>query len=77
MSGKAAKITCTEKQKSILERIGRSTTVSTRLVQRVGVILMAFTGSLNSISRSPSNSAWHDSKSASGDGGGSSPSTRW
>lgn len=47
MSGKAAKITCTEKQKSILERIGRSTTVSTRLVQRVGVILMAFTGSLN------------------------------
>ena len=47
MSGKAAKIVLTEKQESILERIRRSTTASQRLVQRVGVILLAFTESLN------------------------------
>ena len=47
MSGKAAKIMLTEKQESILRRIRRSTTLSQRLVQRVGIILLAFAGSLN------------------------------
>jgi len=47
MSGKAAKVTCTEKQKNILERIKRSTTAPQRLIQRVGIILMAVTGSFN------------------------------
>ena len=47
MSGKAAKIMFTEKQQSILERIHRSTTAPQRLVQRVGIILRAFTGALN------------------------------
>ena len=47
MSGKAAKIMFTEKQQSILEQIHRSTTAPQRLVQRVGIILMAFTGTLN------------------------------
>ena len=47
MSGKAAKIMCTEKQHSILQQIRRSTTTPRRLVQRTGVMLMAFTGSLN------------------------------
>ena len=47
MSGKAAKIMLTEKQESILRRIHRSTTASQRLVQRVGIILLAFAGSLN------------------------------
>lgn len=47
MPGKAAKIQLTEKQQMILENIHRSTTAAKRLVQRVGVILMAFTGALN------------------------------
>ena len=47
MSGKAAKIMCTEKQQRILQQIRRSTTASQRLIQRVGIVLMAFTGSLN------------------------------
>ena len=47
MSGKAAKVMCTEKQQSILEQIWRSTTAPQRLIQRVGAILMAFTGALN------------------------------
>ena len=47
MSGKAAKIMFTEKQQKILQQISRSTTASQRLVQRVGIILMAFTGALN------------------------------
>jgi hypothetical protein len=47
MSGKAAKINCTEKQHSILQQIQRSATAPRRLVQRVGIILMAFTGALN------------------------------
>ncbi len=47
MSGKAAKIVLTEKQETILERIRRSTTAPQRVVQRVGIILLAFTGSLN------------------------------
>lgn len=47
MSGRAAKVMCTEKQQSILEQIWRSTTAPQRLVQRVGAILMAFTGALN------------------------------
>lgn len=47
MSGKAAKIMLTEKQESMLRRIHRSTTASQRLIQRVGIILQAFAGSLN------------------------------
>lgn len=47
MSGKAAKIQLTEKQHSILQQIGRSTTAPQRLVQRAGAILMAFSGILN------------------------------
>jgi len=47
MSGKAAKIMCTEKQESILQQIRRSRTAPQRLVQRVGIILMAFTEALN------------------------------
>jgi hypothetical protein len=47
MPGKAAKIACTEKQHSILEQISRSTTAPQRLVQRVGIILMAFVGAFN------------------------------
>jgi hypothetical protein len=47
MSGKAAKITLTEQQEIILRRIRCSTTASQRLVQRVGIILLAFAGSLN------------------------------
>ena len=47
MSGKAAKIMCTEKQQSILQQIRRSATAPKRLVQRVGIILIAFTGALN------------------------------
>jgi len=47
MCGKAAKIRLTEKQDNILQQIRRSTTAPQRLVQRVGIILMAFTGALN------------------------------
>jgi hypothetical protein len=47
MSGKAAKIMCTEKQQSILQQIWRSAIAPQRLVQRAGVILIAFTGALN------------------------------
>ena len=47
MSGKAAKILLTEKQQNILQTISRSTTAPRQLAQRVGVILMAFTGMLN------------------------------
>ena len=47
MSGKAAKIQLTETRYNILEAIRRSTTAANRLVQRVGVILMAFAGMLN------------------------------
>ncbi|MGB6043441.1 MAG: transposase [Pirellulales bacterium] len=47
MSGKAAKVVCTERQQNILQQIRRSTTASHRLVQRAGVILMACSGSLN------------------------------
>ena len=47
MSGKAAKILLTEKQQSILQTISRSTTAPKRLIQRAGVILMAFAGMLN------------------------------
>ncbi len=39
MSGKAAKIMCTEKQQRILQQMRRSTTAPQRLVQRVGIIL--------------------------------------
>ncbi len=44
MSGKAAKIVCTEKQQSILQQMRCSTTAAHRLVLRVGIILMAFGG---------------------------------
>ena len=47
MSGKAAKIVCTEKQLSILQQMRRATTTPQRLVQRAGVILMGFTGAFN------------------------------
>lgn len=47
MSGKAAKIMLTEEQESVLWRIRRSTTAPQRLVQRVGIILLAFAGALN------------------------------
>ena len=47
MCGKAAKIQVTERQHNILQQIHRSTTAPKRLVQRVGVILMAFAGKLN------------------------------
>jgi len=47
MSGKAAKMMFPEKQQSILERTHRSTTAPQRLVQRVGIILRAFTAALN------------------------------
>lgn len=47
MSGKAAKIVLSEKQEGILQQIRRSTTAPQRLVQRVGIILLAFRGSLN------------------------------
>lgn len=47
MSGKAAKIECSELQLSILEQISRSTTAPLRLIQRVGIILLAFGGALN------------------------------
>jgi hypothetical protein len=46
MSGKVAKISCTEQQHNILQQISRSATAAQRLVQRVSIILMAFTGSL-------------------------------
>jgi hypothetical protein len=47
MPGKAAKIQLTEKQHRILQQIRSSTTATQRLVQRAGVILMAFSGMLN------------------------------
>ncbi len=47
MSGKAAKIQITEKQRDILQQVNRSTTAPKRLVQRVSVILMGFAGVLN------------------------------
>jgi len=47
MCGKAAKTRLTEKQYNVLQQIRRSTTTAQRLVQRVGVILMAFAGTLN------------------------------
>jgi transposase len=47
MPGKAAKITLTEEQESVLQQITRSTTAPRRLVQRAGVILLAFAGWLN------------------------------
>jgi transposase len=47
MSGKAAKIRLTEKQHEVLQRVHRSTTAPKRLLQRVNIILMAFSGALN------------------------------
>ena len=47
MSGKAAKITLTEEQERVLQQISCSTTISQRLVQRAGIILLAFSGLLN------------------------------
>jgi transposase len=48
MSGQAASIQLSEKQKEILEEMSRSSTVSFRLRQRVRIILLAFGGWLNS-----------------------------
>lgn len=47
MPGKAAKIQLTEKQHRILQQMRSATTAPQRLVQRAGVILMAFSGMLN------------------------------
>jgi transposase len=47
MCGKAAKIQLTERQYKVLQQIRCSTTSAQRLVQRAGVILMAFAGMLN------------------------------
>ena len=47
MSGKAAKVMLTEGQEGVLQRIRRSTTAPRRLVQRAGIILLAFAGWLN------------------------------
>ena len=47
MSGKAAKITITEKQNAILQQITRSTTAPQRLVQRARLIVLAFGGMFN------------------------------
>jgi sulfopyruvate decarboxylase TPP-binding subunit len=48
MSGKAAKVTITEKHQAILERIKKSSrTTMQRLVQRATLILMAFAGAHN------------------------------
>ncbi len=47
MSGKAAKILLTEKQEDVLQQILRSTIAPQRLVQRAGMILQAFSGTLN------------------------------
>ena len=47
MSGKAAKLSLSEKQESILQAIKCSTTAPQRLVQRVRIILLAFAGLLN------------------------------
>jgi len=49
MSGKAAKIELTEKQRTILQQIVRSTTESQRLVQRARLILLAFGGMFNGV----------------------------
>jgi len=47
MSGKAAKVMLTEEQAGVLRQITGSTTAPRRLVQRAGVILLAFAGWLN------------------------------
>ena len=47
MSGKAAKVTLTEKQYEIINEISRSRTAASRLVQRCQIILLAFGGALN------------------------------
>ena len=46
-SGKAAKVTITQEQQTILRQITSSTTASRRLIQRAQVILLAFGGALN------------------------------
>jgi len=47
MSGKAAKVMLSEKQENVLQQITRSAIAPRRLVQRAGVILLAFGGWLN------------------------------
>lgn len=47
MPGKAAKVQCTEKQQTILERIVRATTASRRIAQRAQIILGALKQMLN------------------------------
>jgi hypothetical protein len=47
MSGKAAKIMLTERQRTILQQIIHSTTAAQRLVQRARLIVLAFNGMFN------------------------------
>lgn len=47
MSGKAAKVVVTEKQYAILEQIANARTQSQQLIQRSKIILLAFSGMLN------------------------------
>ena len=47
MSGKAAKITITEKQQAILRRITRAKTSTVQQVLRAKIILLAFDKMLN------------------------------
>jgi len=49
MSGKAARITLTEKQREVLELISHATTAPHRLIQRARLILRAFVGTLNGV----------------------------
>jgi hypothetical protein len=47
MSGKAAKVVISEKQRAILQRIANAKTAQARLIQRANIILLAFQGELN------------------------------
>ena len=49
MSGKAAKVRLTEKQRAILQQIVRSATAPRRLVQRAQLIVLAFDGMFNRV----------------------------
>jgi hypothetical protein len=77
MSGKAAKVMRTEGQESVLQQITRSTTAPQRLVQRAGIILLAFAGWLNRDIAVEMRLDWIENRLGSGDGDGSSRSTLW
>lgn len=47
MPGKAAKVVISEMQQSVLKELAASRTAAVRLVQRVKIILLAFSGRLN------------------------------